>query len=36
MEEQTVKMTPRGQMDRPGGLSQSLKGISITLLLNSV
>ena len=35
MEEQTVKMTPRGQMPSPGGLSQSLKGISITLLLNS-
>lgn len=35
MEEQTVKMTPSGQMPSPGGLSQSLKGISMTLLLNS-
>lgn len=34
MEEQTVKMTPMGQMPSPGGLSQSLKGISMTLLLN--
>lgn len=28
-----MKMTPRGQMPSPGGLSQSLKGISMTLLL---
>lgn len=30
-----MKITPRGQMPSPGGLSQSLKGISMTLLLNN-
>ena len=34
-DEQTVKMTPSGQMPRPGGLSQSLNGISMVLFPNS-
>lgn len=35
MEEHTVKATSRGHSPMPGGLSQYLNGISMTLLRNS-